>query len=104
MISFKTVSILNKFNSSLCIFVGMEEVEKSEFTLRKNSAPDGSRTRCEPGAMLTGFPSLSHRMLGIGDPSALQLRVTGSWRGTVVSIGCSVIRGICKPEKKEKNH
>lgn len=35
-------------------------------------------------------------MLGIGDPSALQFNVTGSWRGTVVSIGCSVIRGICK--------
>lgn len=39
-------------------------------------------------------------MLGIGEASALQFNVTGSWRGTVVSIGCSVIRGICKPARK----
>lgn len=72
------------------------------FTFRKNKAPDGSKTRCEPAAMFTGFPSLNQRILGIGDPSALQFNVTGSCRGTVVSIGCSVIRGICKPEHKQK--
>lgn len=77
-------------------FIGVD----IEFTLRKNKAPDGSRTRCDPAAILTGFPSLNHRMLGIGEPSALQFSVTGSCRGTVVSIGCSVIRGICKPERK----
>lgn len=42
---------------------------KIEFTLRKNNAPDGKSTRCEPGAMLTGFPSLNHRILGIGAAS-----------------------------------
>lgn len=68
-----------------------------KFTLRKNRAPDGNKTRCEPAAILTGFPSLNHRILGIGEPSALQFNVSGSCRGTVVSIGCSVIRGICKP-------
>lgn len=48
------------------------------FTLRKNKAPDGNKTRCDPAAILTGFPSLNHRMLGIGEPSALQFNVTGS--------------------------
>lgn len=33
--------------------------------------------------------------------NTIQLTVTGSWRGTVVSIGCSVMRGICKPENIE---
>lgn len=73
-----------------------------EFTLRKNRAPDGSRTRCDPGAIFTGVPSLNQRILGIGAPSALQFNVTGSWRGTVVSIGCSVIRGICKPVNEKQ--
>jgi hypothetical protein len=33
-------------------------------------------------------------------PSTLQLSVTGSFRGTVVSIGCSIIRGIWKAVEK----
>lgn len=78
----------------------MNLINIKKITFRKKRAPDGSRTRCEPGAIFTGVPSLNHLILGIGCPSALQFNVTGSWRGTVVSMGCSVIRGICKPASK----
>lgn len=92
------------FDSMCCwkALFGLDESQK--FTFRKNRAPDGSKTRCDPGAIFTGVPSLYHLMLGIGAPSALQFNVTGSWRGTVVSMGCSVIRGICKPVSKAKKN
>lgn len=64
---------------------------------RKNSEPDGNRTRCDLlsfGLVLTGSPSLNHSMLGSGRPSALQFRVTGSFFGTTMSLGCSVMRGV----------
>lgn len=38
-------------------------------------------------------PSRYHSMIGVGDPSAEHCKVTGSWRATVTSEGCSVIRG-----------
>lgn len=37
----------------------------------------------------------------MGLPSALQLSVAGSWRGTVVSMGCSTIRGGCEPAEEK---
>lgn len=64
---------------------------------RKNSEPDGKRTRCDLlslGLVFTGSPSLNHSMVGIGSPSALQFNVTGSFFGTTMSLGCSVIRGV----------
>jgi len=69
-------------------------------TLRKNNPPAGSVMRWEPGSIFSGTPSLYHWMVGVGDPSALQLRVAGSCRGTVVSMGCSTIRGGCEPAEK----
>uniref|UniRef100_A0A1B0B0V7 Uncharacterized protein n=1 Tax=Glossina palpalis gambiensis TaxID=67801 RepID=A0A1B0B0V7_9MUSC len=42
-------------------------------------------------------------MVGIGEPSALQLSVAGSCLGTVVSMGCSTIRGGCEPQQQTYN-
>lgn len=66
-------------------------------TLRKNKPPAGSVILWEPGSIFSGTPSLNHWIVGVGEPSALQLSVAGSCRGTVVSIGCSTIRGGCEP-------
>jgi hypothetical protein len=63
---------------------------------KKKSDPAGSRTRWDllsVGEVLTGSPSLNHSMEGSGRPSALQLRVTGSFFATIMSEGCSVILG-----------
>lgn len=74
---------------------------------RKNSDPDGRRTRCDLlslGLVFTGSPSLNHSIVGSGLPSALQFNVTGSFFGTTMSLGCSVIRGerYCAARRKEK--
>lgn len=37
--------------------------------------------------------TLNHSIVGSGLPSALQFIVTGSFFGTSISLGCSVIRG-----------
>ena len=44
-------------------------------------------------AVITGLPSLNQVMLGVGSPSALHSKVTGSFLATSVSSGCSVILG-----------
>lgn len=62
-------------------------------TLRKNKPPAGSIMRCEPESVFSSRPSLNHWMDGVGLPSALQLKVNGSFFGTVVSMGCSMMRG-----------
>lgn len=74
---------------------------------RKNNDPDGNRTRCDLlsfGLVLTGSPSLYHSIVGSGLPSALQFSVTGSFFGTTISLGCSVILGVryCAAEKKNE--
>lgn len=64
--------------------------------LKKNNDPAGNKTRCDllsEGDVLTSSPSLYHSTVGSGRPSALQLRVTGSFFATMISDGCSVIRG-----------
>lgn len=64
--------------------------------LRKNKEPAGSRTRWDLlsiGDVLTGSPSLNHSIVGSGLPSALQFNVTGSFFATIMSEGCSVMRG-----------
>jgi len=71
-------------------------------TLRKNNPPAGRVMRWEPGRIFRGTPSLYHWMVGVGLPSALQLSVAGSCRGTVVSMGCSTIRGGWDPAKEKK--
>lgn len=63
---------------------------------RKNNEPDGNKTRCDLlsfGLVLTSSPSLNHSIDGSGFPSALQFNVTGSFFGTTMSLGCSVMRG-----------
>lgn len=60
-------------------------------TRRKKSEPAGRSTRLAEG--FTSSPSLYHSIVGVGNPSALQFRVAGSCRGTLVSTGCSAIRG-----------
>lgn len=45
-------------------------------------------------------PSRYHSMMGGGIPSAEHCNVTGSWRATVTSDGCSVIRGALPVENK----
>lgn len=69
-------------------------------TFRKKRLPAGRKTRC--CVTLSGTPSLYHTMFGSGTPSALQFIVTGSLRGTVMSMGCSTIRGTWKAAKNEK--
>lgn len=69
-------------------------------TLRKKSPPAGKSIRWEPGNIFKGTPSLYHWI--VEAPSALQFNVAGSCLGTVVSIGCSVMRGICDPVIKKK--
>ena len=69
-------------------------------TRRKKSAPDGRAMRCDPDSSVTGWPSLNHWISGGGLPSALQLSVVGSWRGTITSRGCSVILGTSTAAKK----
>ena len=44
-------------------------------------------------AVITGLPSLNQVMVGVGSPSALHPKVTGSFLATSVSSGCSVILG-----------
>jgi len=73
---------------------------RPSLTLRKNNPPAGKVMRWEPGRIFRGTPSLYHWMVGVGLPSALQLSVAGSCRGTVVSMGCSTIRGGWDPEKR----
>ena len=74
-------------------------------TRRKNSDPAGRMTRCDlglEGAVGTGTPSLYHRISGSGIPSALQLRVSGSFLATSIEVGGSVMWGERYwPEKKE---
>jgi hypothetical protein len=63
-------------------------------TRRKKSDPVGKMTRCDfglDGAVGTGTPSLNHRISGSGIPSALQFNVSGSFFGTVIDVGCSVM-------------
>lgn len=72
------------------------------FTFRKNKPPAGSRILCDPGSALIGSPSLNHVIVGVGIPSALQLSVAGSCRGTMTSRGCSVILGYSKAERRRK--
>lgn len=67
-------------------------------TFKKNNPPAGKNILCDPGNIFNGTPSLYHCMVGGGDPSALQFNVAGSCLGTVVSIGCSIILGVCEPE------
>ena len=59
-------------------------------------------------AVITGCPSLNQVMTGVGSPSALQPKVTGSFFATAVSSGCSVIFGgsaVAKlPVKGEERH
>lgn len=64
--------------------------------LKKNNDPAGNKTRWDllsEGDVFTSSPSLYHSTTGSGLPSALQLRVTGSFFATMMSDGCSVIRG-----------
>ena len=56
--------------------------------------------------MITSSPSLNQVMVGVGSPSALHPKVTGSFLATAVSSGCSMIFGGDEeeakiPEKKE---
>ena len=44
-------------------------------------------------AVVTSSPSFSHSTVGSGSPVTLQFRVTGSFRATITSIGCSTISG-----------
>ena len=63
-------------------------------TLRKNRDPVGKITLWDlglEGAVGTSCPSLYHLISGSGTPSALQFRVRGSFLGTVIEVGCSVI-------------
>ena len=54
--------------------------------------------------MITSSPSLNQVMVGVGSPSALHPKVTGSFLATAVSSGCSMIFGGDEeakiPEKK----
>ena len=43
--------------------------------------------------MITSSPSLNQVMVGVGSPSALHPKVTGSFLATAVSSGCSMIFG-----------
>ena len=43
--------------------------------------------------MITSSPSLNQVMVGVGSPSALHPKVTGSFLATAVSSGCSMILG-----------
>lgn len=75
-------------------------------TRRKNSEPSDRMTFCDLaplslpppaaaplGAIFNSSPSLYHSIVGSGRPSALQPNVIGSFFGTVMSVGCSVILG-----------
>ena len=65
-------------------------------TLRMKSWPLGSNIRFDEESSIdvtTGRPSLYHVMMGLGLPSALQLRVAGLLRATHWSCGCSIISG-----------
>jgi hypothetical protein len=47
---------------------------------------------------------LNHRISGSGTPSALQFSVSGSFLGTVIDVGCSVMWGDREwPETERKN-
>lgn len=83
-------------------------------TRRKNSEPSDRMTFCDLaplslplpaaaplGAIFSNSPSLYHSIVGSGRPSALQPNVIGSFFGTVMSVGCSVILGFRYwPEKR----
>lgn len=69
-------------------------------TLRKKRFPVGKIFRCCDD--LSNIPSLYHKIVGFGEPSDLQFNVTGSFRGTTVSIGCSTIRGDEKARKERE--
>ncbi len=73
-------------------------------TLRKNNPPAGNSIRWDPGNIFNGTPSLYHWIVGEGVPSALQFNVAGSCLGTVVSIGCSVMRGRFDPANEIKRN
>ena len=58
-------------------------------------------------AVTTNSPSLYQVIVGVGSPSALQPKVTGSFLATAVSSGCSMIFGAeddaKQPEKQGRN-
>lgn len=60
---------------------------------KNNSEPSGSRALRTLPVASTGRPSRYHRTSGLGSPSDLQLSVAGSCSNTVMSVGCSTIRG-----------
>ncbi|KAI9583987.1 hypothetical protein GQX74_010322 [Glossina fuscipes] len=75
-------------------------LDKKKFTFKKNKSPEGISMRCEPESVFSSWPSLNHCIEGVGLPSALQLNVKGSFFGTTISMGCSMIRGFCAAEKR----
>lgn len=60
---------------------------------RNKSDPSGSSALRTLVVASTGRPSLYHRTSGSGCPSDLQFNVAGSCSPTVMSVGCSTIRG-----------
>lgn len=70
-------------------------------TFKKNSPPAGRKILCDPVLPFNCTPSLYQDIIGDGVPSALQFKVAGSCLGTVVSIGCSLIRGAWNPKRTE---
>lgn len=74
----------------------------SSLTFRKNNPPAGSTILWLPDSTLSFSPSLNQSM--VDGPSALQFNVAGSCLGTITSMGCSVIRGYSKPERKQKEN
>ncbi|TNN52744.1 hypothetical protein EYF80_037048 [Liparis tanakae] len=67
-----------------------------DLTPRKKREPLGRSIRWDRGSSLsvsTRSPSLYHSTIGVGRPSALQLRVAGSPLDTIRSDGCSTTLG-----------
>lgn len=86
-------------------------------TRKKNREPSDRITFCEDlaplsppppaaaplGGIFNSSPSLYHSIVGSGRPSALHPKVIGSFFGTVISVGCSVILGFLYCPKKQTN-
>lgn len=62
-------------------------------TYLRNSSPSSSSTLCGWSVGASGEPSLYHWIVGLGLPSDTQRNVAGSLLPTIVSAGCSFMRG-----------
>lgn len=94
--AFLLVAIPALFRATQAYTASWDWLFLPEMTLKKNKLPSGKTIGCDCASILSvssGWPFLSHWMVGSGLPSALQDSVAGLPTRTTTSEGWWTIRG-----------